>query len=69
MTIRFINITVGQKLSNGQYSTAHLSHSLSQMGQVSIVFDDTVILNLNQLKSAFAEALTSAAGNSEFAKG
>lgn len=68
MTIRFINITVGQKLSNGQYSTAHLSHSLSQMGQVSIVYDDAVVVNLNQLASAFKEALQSAAGNSAFAK-
>lgn len=69
MTIRYINIAVGQKLSNGQYSTQHLSHSTTQAGQVSIAYDDTVVVNLNQLKSAFAEAFQSASGNSAFAKG
>jgi hypothetical protein len=62
MATRYINVSVGPKLKNGDYVAVHQSHAAVPLNQVSIVFDDTVVTNINQLKAAVMVALQAAAG-------
>lgn len=69
MTIRYINVTVGAKLANGDITVTHKGAAAAQSGHVSIAYDDAVVLNMNQLRAAVAEALRQADGSSGLAKG
>lgn len=64
MTVKYINVMVGAKLANGSYSPVHKGTATSQASDLSIAYDDTVILNMNQLKAAVAHALQIAESSS-----
>lgn len=57
MTIRYINVSIGSKLANGEQQTKHGSTGAAQANDVSLAYDDTTILTFDALKAATDKAL------------
>lgn len=68
MTVKYINVMIGPKQANGSYGSTHKGTTTAQASDFSIAYDDAVIVNMNQLRAAVAQALAIAEGSS-FPKG
>jgi hypothetical protein len=57
MTIRYINVSVGSALANGDVVIEHKGKGTAQGNSVSLAYDDAVVTKKNQLLAAVRNIL------------